>query len=493
MNGRHTDSYLASLVREFCKYPRETEWVEFKRNNADPQQIGENISALANAAALEGRPFAYSVWGVRDDDHSITGTRFDPKSARVGQEELENWLLRLLEPKLDFQFVKLAIDGQPIVVLEIASVTRHPVRFSGREFIRVGSYTKPLRDFPEKERALWRTFDRMPYEAGLAAERQTDNDVLRLLDHDAYFDLLGVPQPVGAETVLAALDDDRLIQPCDAGGWNVTNLGALLLARSLSDFGRLLRKTMRVVQYRGTGRLSAVREFESEHGYAAGFDRLIERIVDHLPCDENIVGGLRKTTYAFPEVAVREAVANALIHQDFHITGAGPMVEIFDGRIEITNPGEPLVDTERFLDTSPKSRNESFASLMRRFGICEERGTGIDKLVDEVERHHLPPPLFEVPPGSTRVVLFAHRDLRDIDPGERVRAVYQHACLRYVNRESLTNASLRERFGIEANNRAWVSRLIKAATQAGAIAPVEPATAPKLMRYVPWWATQGGV
>ena len=91
--------------------------------------------------------------------------------------------------------------------------------------------------------------------------------------------------------------------------------------------------------------------------------------------------------------AVRELVANALIHQDFSVTGAGPMVEIFDGRIEITNPGEPLVDTRRFLDNPPASRNEALTSLMRRFDICEERGSGIDKVVAEVERHQLPAPL----------------------------------------------------------------------------------------------------
>src|SRR5208337_1323307 len=94
-------------------------------------------------------------------------------------------------------------------------------------------------------------------------------------------------------------------------------------------------------------------------------------------------------------------------HQDFSVMGTGPMVEVFSNRIEITNAGEPLIKTERFLDSPPKSRNDALASLMRRFGVCEERGSGIDKVVAQVELYQLPAPLFEAPLGFTRAVLFA--------------------------------------------------------------------------------------
>jgi predicted HTH transcriptional regulator len=190
----------------------------------------------------------------------------------------------------------------------------------------------------------------------------------------------------------------------------------------------------------------------------------------------------------FPELAVRELVANALIHQDLFVTGAGPMVEIFDDRVEITNPGEPLVDTQRFVDTPPKSRNEGLASLMRRFRICEERGSGIDKVVQQVELFQLPAPLFERPEGFTRVVLFAHKPLSAMDKADRVRACYLHACLCYVTRLSMTNTSVRQRFGIEPANKATASRLIREALDAGMIRLVSEDVADKLRAYVPFWA-----
>ena len=125
MSGGRPADYLVSLVRELCALPRETEWVEFKVNEAEPRAIGEYISALANAAALVGKAFAYLVWGVRDQDHAIVGTTFDPYAAKVGNEELESWLLRLLEPKIDFRFFMVEIDGHRVVLLEIARAARH--------------------------------------------------------------------------------------------------------------------------------------------------------------------------------------------------------------------------------------------------------------------------------------------------------------------------------------------------------------------------------
>jgi ATP-dependent DNA helicase RecG len=485
--GRSAD-YLKGLVHELCKLHRETEWVEFKENNSDPHKIGEYISALANAAALEERPFAYVVWGVRDTDHQIIGTDFDPSSAKIGNEELESWLLRLLEPRLHFHFYTVRIDQHRVVLLEIARAQRQPARFDGAEFIRVGSYKKKLLSFPEKERALWRMFDQTPFEAAVARENVTDDEALALLAYPSYFKLMRMPLPEHKAAILSALEDDELIRANGAGAWHITNLGAVLFARRLSDFARLGRKAVRIVQYEGPSRVKARQEHVEEGGYAAAFDSLIAGIVRFVPTSEVIGPAFRKDVPMYPDLAVRELVGNALIHQDLYIIGAGPMIEIFSNRMEITNPGKPLVATERFVDAPPRSRNEAIASLLRRMSICEERGTGVDKIVLQTELHRMPAPLFEVPGDSTRGVLFAPRPLTQMQPEERIRACYLHACLRYVNREHLTNTSLRERFGVSAHNSAIVSRLIKEAIEAGKIVPLDETAAKKLMRYIPWWA-----
>jgi predicted HTH transcriptional regulator len=480
--------YFVGVVRKRCTLPRETEWVEFKDNNANPQEIGEYLSALANSAAYNGKASAYLIWGVENETHRVVGTRFSPFTSKKGNEPLETWLLHLLTPKIHFQFYELTLEEQPVVLLEIGPAFRQPVRFQNEAFIRIGSVKKPLKDVPDRERALWRAFDQTPFERGTALERVPADEVLRLLDYPAYFELLEQPLPSNRDRIIKALSDDGLIHSCEAGGWNITHLGAILFAKRLNDFHTLRRKAIRVIQYRGTGRTETVREQDGGKGYASGFAGLVAYINGLLPTNEVIGQALRKTVPMYPGLAVRELVANALIHQDFFVTGAGPMVEIFDDRIEITNPGEPLVDTRRFVDTPPKSRNETLASLMRRFRICEERGSGIDKVVFEVELFQLPAPLFETPDGFTRAVLFAYKELKDMDQSDRVRACYLHACLRHVMRKPITNASLRTRFGIEEKNSALASRLLNEAVEDGAIVVRDFSVGTKSRSYLPYWA-----
>ena len=488
MSADRNSEYLVGLVRELCKLPRETEWVEFKVNNSDPQAIGEYLSALANAAALNGKAFAYLVWGVEDETHRIVGTQFSPADAKKGNEPLETWLLRLITPKIHFRFHQVAVDSMPIVLLEIGRAFRHPVRFQTDEMIRIGAVKKPLKEAPDRERALWRIFDQTPFEDLIAAERTEADEVLRLLDYPAYFDLIEQPLPTDRDGIIKTLADDGLINPCEAGGWNITNLGAILFAKRLGDFRTLRRKAIRVIQYGGTGRTETLREQEVGKGYASGFAGLIGYINGLLPTNEIIGQALRKTVPMYPELAVRELVANAIIHQDFFVTGAGPTVEIFSDRIEITNPGEPLVDTRRFVDTPPKSRNDALASLMRRFRICEERGSGIDKVVLQVELFQLPAPLFEAPEGFTRSVLFAHKYLKDMEKQDRIRACYLHACLRHVTRQPVTNTSIRERFGIEEKNAALASRLLNEAVDDGVIVVRDVSVGTRSRSYLPYWA-----
>ena len=333
-----------------------------------------------------------------------------------------------------------------------------------------------------------KVFETTSFEDLPARSQLSPNETLTFLDYPAYFRLLNLPLPSNYEAIMEQLEADEIVVHSDDGAWTITALGSLLLANDLTTFRSLRRKTVRIIVYEGSNKLSTIREIEMNQGYAVGFEALIATIDNVLPRSEEIGAALRASVPVYPILAIRELVANALIHQDLTVTGAGPMVEIFNNRMEITNPGEPLIDPIRFLDSPPRSRNEALAALMRRMGICEERGSGVDKVVFQTEFYQLPAPAFTAHSGSTQAVLFQGRPLSEMDKDNRVRACYLHACLKWVSHEFMTNTSIRERFRIEEKNSSIASRLIKEAVEAQFVKANDAGAAKKLMRYVPFWA-----
>ena len=480
---------ICGLLDELRMHSAESTWVDFKVNNSNPQAIGEYLSALSNAAVLAHQPRGYLVWGIVDKTHNVVGTTFRPTEKKKGNEDLTTWLLRLLDPKLDFRFYEVTYEGHFVVVLEVPCATSQPVQFSGERYVRIGSSKRKLRDHPQIERELWKGLDSTPFEARVALGRINGADVEELLDYASYFALLKLPKPAGRETTLARLAKDDIVEKNQFGSWNITNLGALLFARDLNQFSGLRRKAVRIVGYEGSGRVSAAREQIQPEGYAAGIERVVDHVRAVLPQREELTNGIfRNVVHVYPEVAIRELITNALIHQDFSASGTGPMIEIFDHRIEITNPGTPLISADRFLDEVPKSRNERIASLLRRMGICEERGSGVDKVVLLTELHQLPAPVFKAMEHATRATLFGPRAFVDMDRADRILACYLHACLRYVNGSPMTNSSLRKRFGIDKASSATVSRIISSAQEAGRIKPYDWLQRRKFAKYLPFWA-----
>lgn len=479
---------LDKLVTELCKLPNETQWVEFKHNNYMPEMIGQDISALANSATLHEKSCAYMLWGVDDTTHEIVGTEFNMQTVKKGQQELENWLRSLLSKNADFEFHSVKVEDRNVGVLIIHRAVNQTVMFQKVDYIRVGSYTKKLSEYPALQAQLWDRLRTSKFEERIAKQDLDLVTALGMLEYSTYFDLVKMPQPTNAEGICYYLEEEHILEKQDNGLYAITNLGAILFAKRLSDFPRLSRKAVRVVQYKGSNRLNMLKEYDGTKGYAVGFEGLLGFIDALLPTAEVINGALREKKTAYPSLAIREAVGNALIHQDFSIPGTGPVVEIFDGRIEITNPGTPMVDIKRIVDNPPKSRNEKLAELMRRLRICEELGTGWDKIVISCELQMLPAPKIDLYEENTKVTLYAEMPFTSLSAEDKLWACYLHACVKQVENEQLTNTTLRERFGLKPSSSGSVSRLIKEAVNMKLIKPLDPDTAPRYMRYIPYWA-----
>jgi predicted HTH transcriptional regulator len=478
---------LKHLLDDLVMQPSECEWIEFKHNFHSQEEIGECISALSNGACLHNQPNGYLVFGVQDKTHQILGTTFRAKTYTKGKEDLEHWLATRLSPRIDFAVHEFDYSSNIHISLYIIPATHNrPVDFINISYIRVGSISRKLSDFPEKEAKIWRKSPGASFEKETAKANISASDVVQLLSTQTYFDLLKIPYPSEQQGVIDKfLSEDLIVK--EKTDYSITKLGAILFAKNLSDFESVQRKSVRVIVYKGKNKIETVREQTGTKGYALGFEGLVDWINSQLPANEEIGKALRKDTRMYPEIAIRELVANALIHQNFTEKGF-PMIEIYSDRIEISNPGIPLIKPERFIDEYV-SRNDKLADLMRRMGFCEEKGSGLDKVIFHNELFQLPAINVVISDNRTGVTMFSYLALNDLDKKDKIRACYQHACLKYVSNERMTNQSLRGRFQIEDHNYSIASRIIREAIDEGVIKEIDPDNkSRKYASYIPFWA-----
>jgi len=315
------------------------------------------------------------------------------------------------------------------------------------------------------------------------------HDVSSALDLDAISKLLQRPLPTAPSELATWLVSEGMLSS-EGRSFYVTNFGAIAAARSLDNFHGLGRKGVRVVRYRGTNKIQAIDEIAGQRGYAVAFENLISHLHKVLPRSEVIGQSLRTEVTMYPDIALRELVANALIHQDFSVTGAGPMIDIYDDRVEITNPGSllPGKKLDRLIGTTPESRNDKLASSFRRYRICEERGTGFQKVVSAIELFGLPALKVTDEGNALRATLFAPKSFADMTLDERVEATYQHAILQHLSSNSLTNSTLRKRFKLHDKSRNQVTNLIGESVAAGKLKRKDEGSGNKFAEYLPYWA-----
>ncbi len=459
----------------WLRTPTEHQRLEFKE--AKTQYDFTKLCRYCVAIANEGGGFL--VFGVSDrHPREVVGTQACPNITGLAEKLFES-----LGFRVDVE--EVVHPAGRVVVFEIPSRPRGSAyHLDGAYLMRSGSALVPmsedhLRRIFAEGRPDW---SEQPTKSGLSAQ-----DIVELLDTQAFFELLKLPYPTERGGVIERLEQDRLIDRTE-GSYSIRRIGALLLAKWLDAFPELERKAPRVVVYSGTSKLETRLDQVGAKGYAVGFQGLVRFVMAQLPQNEIIENALRTEVKLVPEVAIRELVANALIHQDLSMAGASVMVEVYSNRLEISNPGEPVVPVERFID-GYQSRNERVATLMRRMGICEEKSSGIDRVVHAAEVYQLPAPDFRVSRSRTLVIIYGPRTFDDMDRDDRIRACYQHCALRWVMSERMTNQSLRERFRLPESKSAIVSQTISSAIEVGLVKPDDSVgNSRKYARYLPFWA-----
>ena len=480
------DIALKYLDKSLGRIPQELNELDWKESlSPNNNKLKQHICAFSN---LPGGGFM--IFGV--DDKTALPIGVSREKANLIVEKLSSLGRDGVDPLVNIDHSIETFRNKELLFIHIKESAVKPVHIAGKtiedSFIRSGGTTRKASR--HEIGALMLNSKNPTFEELHASKLLNEIEVITLLAYDVILELIKKPIPSDIKEIMHWLEEEKMIKNIDGKGYYITNFGALAAAKDLNKFDGLRRKAVRLIKYEGKTKTSGSIEYPGSKGYAIGFEGLIKFVKGLLPGSEVIKHALREETAIYPEIAIRELIANILIHQDFTIRGAGPMVEIFEDRIEFTNPGKllPSKNIDRLIRTTPESRNEILASAFRRYNICEERGSGFEKAVTAIELFGLPPLKFEEGENYFKVVMYSPKTFAKMSRKERIEACYQHSIIQYYGNGGFNNASLRKRFGMHDKQVSQISRLIKEAIDAGKIKSKDNEESKKYSLYVPYWA-----
>lgn len=426
------------------------------------------------------------VLGVSDKHpRQVVGTRAIQNPAKAEEE-----IYAQVSPKPHVQVKEITYqDGQRVVA---ALIKRHPpgepCAYKSDFWIRKGSQlvkmmSEDFRTIHNEVRPHW-------LEA-LVVKNASADEIIELLDIEQFYQLQQTrTRPAQIAQIMNDLqEDDMIVQTGSKDKYNLNRMGALLLAKSIRACSKDLRnKRVRVIKYRGNAKSDPVSLDEDwDKGYATGFDDLVDLVFKQMENRQVFENGTIRREQAFvPRTALRELIANAIIHQDF-ASERDLVVEIFDNRVIIINPGISLLDGEDMI-LRHQARNKQVVNAMRLFGICEKQSSGIDKAIAALEEEGHAPVEYRMDKniGEMEAYLRGVKPYDDLGRELRELACRQHCAIRYVQRNYMTNESLRNRFRLDEAKTNEISELIHKMVEEGHIKLFEGnGNSKKYASYVP--------
>lgn len=473
---------LILLDRSLKPIPQELNEIDWKGGlSNNNERLAEHLCAFSN----------YNGGGIL-----VFGVNNDASYTFVSQDEIEHIVTKLdniaqnrlsLPIQLDHEVMEY--DGHALLFIHIPESSEKPMYLRGKDMYdcHVRSAGHTVKASRKQVRMMVAASEGIRYEERIAKHGQSGAEVLKLLNYKKLFELLNRQVPSSENGILSIMEELDICHR-DNTGYSITNLGAIMFANSLSEFETMRGKSVIVRRYIGNNNRQLLTEKEGKYGYAVGFEGLITYVMKNTG-KESIDNAVRELVPFYPRVAIREFVANALVHQDFSITGMPITIEIFDNRLTITNPGYSLNDVNRLIDLPPHSRNEQMAQLMLQLGLCERRGSGVDRAVEALEKMNLPAYRAESGDDFTRVTLYPKKSISEMTREERIVACYQHCCLTFADNMTMNNQSLRERFGLNKNQGTIASHIISDTVSKGLIKASNPdSESRKFVSYVPFYA-----
>lgn len=364
--GAHFFNEMDKKELDFLLKEGEGYNLEFKET--DSSDLAREICAFANATGGK------ILLGVSDNGEvkGITITN------RLKSQIMD--LVRNFDPKLEISLEEVG----KILVVHVPEGKNKPYSVNGKFYIRYGPNSQQLsrdeiREFFYKEGLiLWDEIINKDFNLEKDLSKEAFQRFIRLAHLSSVLTLKELLEN------LSLVEDHRL-----------KNAGVLLFAQEVTRF--FLKGTVTCVLYQGTDKVNIIDKKEFTRDLYSNYEDALNYLKSKLNTQLIITGGPHIKKLELPEKALREALANALGHRDYHVRGANILVDIFLDRVEITNPGG-LVKGLRREDFGKRSlsRNPLLFGLMQRMDLVENVGSGIKRMRDEMKAYGLESPEFEI-------------------------------------------------------------------------------------------------
>ena len=415
------------ILQKLLRLPREQTTVEFKSNLNESKEIGQYLSALANAAALDGHDRGWVVWGVEDGAQRVKGTVFDPFTQKIGNQSLIMWLQQLTSPRADFTFHECQHPDGKVVLLEIHPARGAPVAFEGQRFIRVDIHKVKLADHQGKEARLWALLGPKEDWSGVLVEGATLEDLdpaaIVAARHNFTEYLLKSQSDTSRHTDIRT----------EAEAWDVPTL---LNKAHVTKQGRITRAALLLLGKDEAAHFLApsdtkmswlMRDADNATGPGQHFpipfllatDKLLSRIRNEQ--EESLPDGTLFPTPVpwYDPWVIREALHNCVAHQDYVLGGKINVVEHPD-RLVFSNLGQFLAPSVEWMleHQSPPEhyRNQWLIDSMIRLRMIDQHGSGIRRMFDKQRLRFYPMPDFvtdKMVQGLPRVEVTITRQVLD--------------------------------------------------------------------------------
>lgn len=337
------------------------------------RDITQEVCSFANAAG------GYVLIGI-DDNGNIKGVSLDNAKRSSIQNSIGE-----ISPALHCELYPVDVDGKEVWVIDVPAGRLVPYFFGGSVFLREGPNSQKITN-AEEIRELFQRAEKIYYDSIPQKKYDIfdhlDNNIIKIFRREAH--------------ISNNVDDKQLLVNLQAFTENEEVRRGAILFFDRHPEELFFHAVVRCTQFKGTDKLHIIDDKTFVGPLYAQYEQALSWIMDKMRLEYVIKGtGSRVEKWELPLEVFREALVNALAHRDYYEQGAFTTVDLFDDRIEISNPGGLLPLVAKHFGRRSLSRNPYIFSLFMRMNLVEHVGSGIGRMKELMLNAGLPEPEYE--------------------------------------------------------------------------------------------------